>query len=380
MKTGAGIPSESAEDFFEGAPCAFAATALDGTIVKVNRAFERLSGLSREELVGQKRFRDLLSVGGRIYYETHVGPLLKMQGEVHEIALEVRRADGTRVPVLINSALTDGEPPLIRTLAFEAGDRRRYEQELLRSQRHEQETARSLQQSLLAVDLPRTRGLDLAGAYSPAVSGLEVGGDWYDAFWLERGTVALVVGDVVGRGVLAATTMGQLRSATRALASTGLGPAELIEALDVYRERHDVGNVATIAYAELDLAALELRLACAGHPPPVLALGTEPPRLAWEGRSPPLGALGPGLRRPEATYPLRPGGLVLLYTDGLIERRDRPIDQGFASLLKAVETHREQPSSPLTAQVMRALEDSDSTDDVCLLAAQVDASARSAVA
>src|ERR1700704_1725 len=137
-----------------------------------------------------------------------------MQGSVREIAVEIVRADGTRLAALINSVQHDdeqGQPRRIRTTVFDATDRRRYEDELLRARRQEQETAQLLSRSLLSGSLPAAPGLEVEVVYRPAVSGLEVGGDWYDAFWLDDGdTIGLVVGDVVGRGIAAAATMGQL--------------------------------------------------------------------------------------------------------------------------------------------------------------------------
>jgi phosphoserine phosphatase RsbU/P len=373
--SGGGPPGESAEDLFENVPCGYLSTALDGTILTVNRTFEAWTGLEREQLQGKRRFQDLLSAGGRIYHETHYAPLLQMQGEAREIALEIVGADGSRLPALVNSvvgAASAGGPPVIRTIVFDASDRRRYEQELLRARKREQEIAQRLQRSMLAGELPSTAAVAVAAGYRPAVSGLEVGGDWYDGFWLDDDRVGLVVGDVVGRGIEAAAAMGQLRSATRALASTGLGPAPLLEALDAYARCHDVGAMATVVYAELSLASAQLRFACAGHLPPVLAPENEGPRLVWDGRSPPLGLLGKdGKPRAEAACSLAPGSTVLLYTDGLVERRTRSIDAGMERLLDELSARRGEPPSILTTNLLRALDDGDHRDDVCVLAASV---------
>jgi phosphoserine phosphatase RsbU/P len=360
---------QSAEDLFENAPCGYLSTTLDGTIVKVNRTFEQMTGISREELLGKQRFQQLLAPGGRIYHETHYAPLLRMQGEAKEIALEIVCADGSRLPVLINSSVVednDGGLKAIRTTVFEARERRQYEEELLQARHREREIARQLQNSMLTGEMPGAPGLEIGAGYRPADSDLDVGGDWYDAFWLGEGKVGLVVGDVVGRGVDAAATMGQLRSATRALASTGLQPGRLLEALDSYAARHRVGGMSTVVYADLELGSRELRLACAGHPPPVLAATGEEPRFAWDGRSTPLDVhLKEDRSRPEASCRLDPGSLVLLYTDGLIERRDRSIDVGLDKLLEEVHTHREEPSTELAAGVLRALEADEHRDDAC---------------
>jgi PAS domain S-box-containing protein len=368
--------AESAEDLFEDAPCGYLFTRPDGTIARVNRTFEAWTGFGRAELVGERRFRDLLTVGGRIYHETHVAPLLHMQGAVREIAVEIVRADGSTLPALVNSVLQRdeaGDPRAIRTTVFDATDRRRYEEELLRARRREHETALQLQRSMLSGALPEAAGLDLDVAYRPAVQGLEIGGDWYDAFWLDAGeTVGLVVGDVVGRGIEAAATMGQLRSAVRALASTGLAPGPLLEALDQYAGRHGVGELATVVYAQLALGPRTLRYACAGHLPPALVPPDGPPRLAWGGRSLPLDAhAGPPRPRAEGEEALAPGTAVLLYTDGLVERRSEPISDGLDRLLAEAAAHRAAGAAGLAGALVRRLRDAEHPDDVCLLAARV---------
>jgi PAS domain S-box-containing protein len=372
VNTDDALLEDTADELLEDAPCGYLSTRLDGTIVKVNRTFETWTGFARADLVGVKRLQDLLAPGARIYHETHYSPLLQMQGSVREIAMEIVRADGTRLPALVNSTLRragDGRPGVIRTTVFDASDRRRYEQELLHAQRREHEIALQLQRSLLSGALPEAPGFALEVTYRPAVSGLEVGGDWYDAFWLERaGTLGLVIGDVVGRGIEAAATMGQLRSAVRALASTGLGPADVLEALDGYARRHAVWRMATVVYAELDLGARELRYACAGHPPPVVLAPARGSEFAWDGRSLPLDAFTQTpVPRPEGALTLEPGGGVLLYTDGLIERPSRSLTVGLDGLLAEVD-RRGAGASPLAEPVVRALHDSEHADDVCVLA------------
>ena len=133
---------EDAEDLYENAPCGYLSALPDGTVVKVNQTFLTWTGHRREDLVGRKRFQDLLTAGGRIFHETHYAPLLRMQGEVREIAVEIVCATGGRLPVLINSVLRKdaaGKPLLTRTTVFNATDRKEYERELLRArQRAEQ--------------------------------------------------------------------------------------------------------------------------------------------------------------------------------------------------------------------------------------------------
>jgi serine/threonine-protein kinase RsbW len=254
---------------------------------------------------------------------------------------------------------------------FDATDRRGYEDELLRASRREHEIAHRLQRSMLSGTLSEPDGCELDVVYHPAPTGMEIGGDWHDAFWLDGGeTIGLVVGDVVGRGLDAAATMGQLRSAVRALAATGLSPGTLLERLDEYARRHDVGKMCTLVYAELSLAEGALRFASAGHPPPLLAAPGEEPRFAWGGRSTPLDAFGTGAPRDEATEPLPPGGLVLLYTDGLVEERSRPLDDGMERLRSAVAARRAEPLPAILREVVSAAPESQHADDMCALAAR----------
>jgi phosphoserine phosphatase RsbU/P len=364
---------ESAEDLFETAPCGYLTTALDGTILRVNRAFEELTGRERAELLGRRRFQDLLTPGGRIYHETHYAPLLTMQGSVREIAVELMRPDGSTLPALVNSVLRHddaGRPRAVRTTVFDATDRRRYEQELLKAQRREQEVALELQRSLLAGALREGEGIEIGVAYRPADKGLEVGGDWYDAFWLEPGeTLGIVIGDVVGRGLGAAATMGQLRSALRALASTGFEPGALLEALSEFSRRHEVGQMATVAYAEIDVRLGSMRYACAGHPPPAIVAPADAARFASDGRSPPLDAHTSWTDRPEGVSQLPVGAMVVLYTDGLIERSDRPLRAGLDELLTRIDLLRDEaPDTVASSLAHQATGATGRPDDVCVLA------------
>jgi sigma-B regulation protein RsbU (phosphoserine phosphatase) len=361
----------SAEELFEEAPCGFVITRPDGAIVRVNRTFEEMTGLHREQLVAGRRLQDLLTPGGRIYHETHYAPLLQMQGWVKEIAVELVRADGTRLAALINSVVgTDhaGEPQVVRTTVFDATDRRRYEQELLRARDREREIAGRLQRSMLTGSLPEDRRLDLAVNYQPGVDGLEIGGDWYDAFWTGERSIGVVLGDVVGRGLEAAAVMGQLRSAVRALASTGLGPAALLDALDRYANQYGVGEMATVACAQLDLDTGDLRIACAGHPPPAIAEPGSHPSFVTDGRSAPLDVYSTSAARPQAELVLGQDAVLLLFTDGLVERVDRPMDTGLDNLLSELGRRAGGPARDIAADLPRImLADSRTRDDVCVV-------------
>lgn len=366
--------SDTTEELFEDAPCGYLTTDVHGVVLRVNRTFEALVGRHRDALVGVRRFQDLLAPGGRIYYETHYAPLLQMQGWVREIAVELVRDDGTRVPVLVNAILrreTEGADAVIRTTVFEATDRRRYEQELLRGRDRDRQIAARLQRSLLDGVLPDDPRAAIGIAYVPADVGLEVGGDWYDAFSLDERTIAIVVGDVVGRGIEAAATMGQLRSAVRALASTGAEPGPLLEALDAYARRHGVGEMATIVVVQIDLVSGRMLSASAGHlPAAVLAPGREP-RFLLDGRSAPVDAYLRPTPRPQAEVVLPDGAALVLFTDGLIERVDRPLSDGLDALLTALDERRDLPVDELARDLVETmLADRRTRDDVCAVVAR----------
>ncbi|TFW05778.1 response regulator [Oxalobacteraceae bacterium OM1] len=129
---------EDTQELYEHAPCAYLSTLPDGTIIKVNATFQEWTGYDRSALVGQKRFQELLPIAGKVFYDTHVGPLLLMQGLVRELAFELVCADGKRMPVLLNSVLkrdAAGDPLVIRTTILDARGRRAYEEELRRAKR-----------------------------------------------------------------------------------------------------------------------------------------------------------------------------------------------------------------------------------------------------
>jgi PAS domain S-box-containing protein len=146
---------ESAEDLYENAPCGYFSTLEGGRIVKVNETFLQWTGYSREALVGEKRIQDILAPGDRIYHETHYAPLLRMQGSVREIAVEFVRADGSRLPVLVNAVLRREEPDapgVVRTTVFDARERRSYERELVRARQESEQRARAAEALALVAE------------------------------------------------------------------------------------------------------------------------------------------------------------------------------------------------------------------------------------
>jgi GAF domain-containing protein/anti-sigma regulatory factor (Ser/Thr protein kinase) len=229
----------------------------------------------------------------------------------------------------------------------------------------ERDLAVTLQRSLLPRTLPAGPGFRAAARYLPGASGTQVGGDWYDVIEVGEDLV-LVVGDVMGRGVKAAAVMGQLQATVRAYALEGYGPARILAGLDRVALTIDDLDFTTCVVATLHLPTRELCLASAGHLPPVLVTPGASARLLDLDPGLPLGVGGGEFV--EQTLQLDPGALVLLYTDGLVETRDAPIEHGLDQLVRAL-------GGPLTSAdeaCERALHelgrDGDADDDTAVLA------------
>jgi phosphoserine phosphatase RsbU/P len=325
---------DSAEDLYENAPCGYLSTLLDGQIAKINTTLLAWLGYTRAELVGRRRFSDLLTVGGRVYHETHFAPLLRMQGEVGGIALELKAADGTRLPVLVTSKVktgADGEPLLIRTTVFDARDRRAYERELLRAREEAdrerervQRLATTLQRSLLPPILATVPGLEVAAHYHPASLDV-VGGDFYDLFPISDQRWAFFIGDVCGKGAEAAAVTSLTRYTLRSATAYNPDPVAVLTNLNtvLMQEQSDLSpQFCTVTFGLLtpDQDSYTLTLGSGGHPPALL--------LRADGSSdyqPTPGGQAVGVltdpRFATTTLRLRPGDTLLLYTDGLTEAR-----------------------------------------------------------
>jgi len=189
-------------------------------------------------------------------------------------------------------------------------------------------TSLTLQRAMLGpIELPPRFSVH----YEPALPPLEIGGDWYDVVQLRDGSIGLVVGDCVGRGLSAAVVMGQLRTAARALLLRGAGPAQLLAELDAVAARIPGAMCTTVCAAILDPERGVLRYSNAGHMPPVLAAPGAKGRLLEGGRAVPLATFDTP-QRPEATTTLEPGSTLVLFTDGLVEQRGIDIDLRFDEL------------------------------------------------
>ena len=200
----------------------------------------------------------------------------------------------------------------------------------------EHRIAETLQRSLLPEHLPQLPGLSVAARYLPAAAEAEVGGDWYDVLPTPSGGVGLVMGDVAGKGLAAASMVGRLRSALRAYALEGHAPARVVEQLNrlIWTEE-DESQMATLIYVVVDPVAEELRWVNAGHPPPLLLSDGDVPQFLKGGSSVPLGVL-PFPEFEEASARIEQGATVVLYTDGLVERPGEHIDDGLERLADVV--------------------------------------------
>ncbi|MEU6004260.1 MULTISPECIES: SpoIIE family protein phosphatase [unclassified Streptomyces] len=325
---------DSVEDLYEHAPCGYLSTLLDGTIAKINLTLLDWLGYAHDDLVGRRTFADLLTVGGRLYHETHFAPLLRMQGEISEIALELRAADGSRLPVLVTSTVKtggDGQPLLIRTTVFDARDRRAYETELLRArqeaEREREELKRlnaALQQTLLPPALVSVPGLEVAAHYHIA-SADKVGGDFYDLFPLAEGTWGLFLGDVCGKGAAAAAVTSLARYTLRAAAVYDPDPAAVLSNLNTVLNHEYNGEdprFCTVIFGLLtpdtDQGGFRVTLASGGHPPALLMRTDGSADYLPTPGGQLIGVL-PDAHIATTAVRLTAGDTLLLHTDGLTE-------------------------------------------------------------
>jgi PAS domain S-box-containing protein len=238
---------------------------------------------------------------------------------------------------------------------------------------HEHAVALRLQRALLPDELISHEAVELAARYDAAADGLEVGGDWYESFHLEDGRIGIAVGDVVGHGLESAAAMGRLRSAMGALAPHCDGPGDLLASLDASAGASQGSDFATACAAMLDPDSGLLTYASAGHPPILVVDADGACRWLVDGRSPPLGTLAPG-KRPEASSSIDPGSVVVLYSDGLVERRTDGFDAGLAKLEEAVSKHRFAAAGELCDLVIGEMSDGIGfEDDVVVVCMRVGA-------
>jgi len=250
---------------------------------------------------------------------------------------------------------------LIRSFAHQAG----VALERARAYEVEHEAAMTLQRNLMPEGVARAATVDADGRYLPATRGVHVGGDWYDILDRPDGTVAFAVGDIAGHGLQAAAAMGQVRSAWRALALSTTEPSAILASLERFANGVEGAFFSTILTMLLDPTTNELRYAAAGHPPALVIEPDGTTRFLEGGRSVPLG-LPFELPRAQAYERLTPGSIILMYTDGLVERRDESLDRGLERLAKTAARASGESLEDLSDALLELVAD-ERHDDVALL-------------
>jgi GAF domain-containing protein/anti-sigma regulatory factor (Ser/Thr protein kinase) len=288
-------------------------------------------------LLREKRIRSLLGVpllvDDRVIGVLHVGCLTPHEFTPIEIGLLERAAD--RIALAVDRA-------------------------------RQHTVADLLQRSLLPARLPDLPGLEMAARYLPGADDTHVGGDWYDVVLLPRGRVGLAIGDVVSRGVRAAAVMGQMRIALRAYALDGDGPGVVLDRLDRLVRGLGEREMATVAYLVLDPVERSLAVGLAGHLPPLLVTPSGEARLLDAVRSRPIGVAA-ARRYEEATFQVDRGDTIVLYTDGLVERRGAPIDKGLEELVQSAAAVAELGPEELSDRLIGAARAESVPDDVAVL-------------
>ncbi|MEV0535689.1 SpoIIE family protein phosphatase [Kitasatospora sp. NPDC050463] len=231
----------------------------------------------------------------------------------------------------------------------------------------EREVALALQEAMLPA--PRPVGHHPAAVrYRPAVGALNVCGDWYDLVDLPGDRIGVAVGDVVGHGLRAAGVMGLLRSALSAAVLVAEGPAQALEVLGLYARSVDGAESATAVETHIDWGTHTITYSSAGHPPPALLHTDGTIEFLDRATDPPLGARPEPVPRPEATVTFDEGDTLVLYTDGLVERRREDIDTGLARLADSLALHRGTAPEPLADALLHdLLPHGGATDDTALV-------------
>jgi anti-anti-sigma factor len=301
-------------------------------------------------------------------------------GEHHELVRELRFRSAVILPLLARGR-TLGGLALVSTEStqrFEEADLRVAEDlanrcalaaDNARLYRHEHSVAETLQRSLLPDRLPDIAGVEFAARYLPGSAGVDIGGDWYDAIQNPDGALILVIGDVAGRGIRAASTMGQLRTAARAYALEGRSPATILAALNRLAHAAEFRDMATVLCVAYDPATGGLRISRAGHLPPLVISPRGDVRTLEGAASLPLNVEA-SARFTEAEEHLEPRSTLLLYTDGLVERKHKTLSEGLRDLELAAARAPKGVDALCDYIAEHVLGDAERPDDVALLAFQ----------
>ena len=353
---------------------------LVGESVTASDELLRLIGMSLEQF-------EALGHPGAVEALVHPGDLERVTAAMEvAIATGVSLAYESRLTTVLGERLVRVRGEVVRDAAGRARflrgslqdvtEQRQAEQALATAAAREEAALREhtiadeLQRSLLPERSFDLEHLDLATYYRAGVEGTQVGGDWYDVIDLGAGRTAMVVGDVMGRGVSAASSMGQLRSAVRAFTKLDIPPSEVLEYLDGIVQDLTGDQIVTCVYAVFDSTDQTMRFANAGHLPPLLVdPGGPVKQLGTVG--PPLGAGYFG--QSSETVQLRRGSTVAFYTDGLVEQRGRDLDVGIQQLAEQLSQHARTQVSELPQLFLDALLPDGPDDDVAVLVARVNA-------
>jgi PAS domain S-box-containing protein len=328
----------------------------------------RIHGLRRNEPITFERAIEFAVRDDQVRIQANVERAFEERRElIPDIEYRIVRPDGsTRTLYGKARAIrsTDGSVQRMVGTVQDVTERRELERE--------HRIAEILQQALLPERLPQLVGIGLAARYVPAEEGSAAGGDWYDVIELSDGGVALVIGDVAGHGTEAASVMGQVRMAVRAFSLEGHAPRVVVGRVhDLLRSLYEGEQMVTMLYLVVDPTTWETTMVNAGHPPPLLL---DPRGGATYLESPtglPVG-LNWNLPYEESTALLRPGATLVLYTDGLIDRRDVEVGEGLDRLLEAATDTVGMDIDRLCGMLLEALVPADASDDVAILAARLD--------
>ncbi|HEX5565626.1 MAG TPA: SpoIIE family protein phosphatase [Streptomyces sp.] len=370
-------------------------------IVEANQAFLEVTGRSREELLGRhlfdafpanpadeqaegvRRVRDslrrVLSTGkpdtvvlqrydipvpggGGAFEERYWSPVsTPILGPDGSVELIISRVEDATAYVLDNPGhqfVQDGEAwngtVGEAELYVRARELHEHNERLRQAHAREHEVALTLQKAMLPTHMP-LRHRHAAVRYRPAMDSLNVCGDWYDMIDLSNDRFAVAVGDVVGRGLEAASVMGQLRSALSASMRVADGPAQALYGLDLYARSLDGALATTAVKVDIDIHARTLTYSSAGHLPPMLCHPDKRVELLDQATDVPLAARSRPSHRPQAICAYSPGSVLVLYTDGLVERREESIDVGLQRLSESLARHSDLEAEEIADNLLEDL-------------------------
>ena len=356
----------SFRELADTAPAMMWMTGTDGLITFVNEGWLRFTGTTFQEEMGASWALGVHPEDAELVLSTWEDALADRrpwEGEyrLHHHSGEYRWINDRGVPRYVREHFVGYVGS-----AIDIHERKTMESRLLEVYQREHRIAETLQRSLLPERLPPIEGLEMAARYLPGARGAAIGGDWYDVLERPDGRVALVVGDVAGHGLRAAASMGQLRNAFRAYGMVEASPAEVVARINRLVMTGVEQVMATVLYLVLDRETGEVSFSAAGHPPP-LVIAPGGPHYLEGGRSVPIGAADPAVFR-ESTAILQPGSSLLLYTDGLVERRDTPLEERLDQLAAAARDAGSDLNGLCDDVLTAVLGDAEPGDDIALLA------------